>query len=52
MFQLNVHPRRVQEILGHSMIVLALDAYFQVVPDLHEEVAAEMDKIFSQLVLT
>lgn len=46
MLQSNVHPRLVQEMLGHSTIVLTLDTYSHVIPDHPEEVAAEMDRIF------
>ena len=46
LLQSNVHPRLVQEMLGHSTIVLTLDTYSHVIPDHHEEAANEMDEIF------
>jgi integrase len=46
LLQANVHPRLVQEMLGHSSIVLTLDTYSHVIPDHHEEAAEEMDKLF------
>lgn len=40
-----VHPKVVQELLGHSSITLTLDTYSHVVPSLHVEVAAHMQGI-------
>jgi hypothetical protein len=37
-----VHPKVVQELLGHSTISLTLDRYSHVVPALHAEVAVHM----------
>ncbi len=41
-----VHPRIVQELLGHSTITLTLDTYSHVVPAMHAEVATQMDALF------
>jgi len=41
-----VHPKVVQELLGHSTISLTLDIYSHVTPALHAEVAAHMDALF------
>jgi integrase len=41
-----VHPKVVQELLGHSTISLTLDTYSHVTPALHAEVATHMDAIF------
>jgi integrase len=41
-----VHPKVVQELLGHSSITLTLDTYSHVVPSLHVEVAVHMQGIF------
>ena len=46
LLQANVHPKIVQEMLGHSTITLTLDTYSHVVPGHHEEAADEMEKIF------
>lgn len=46
LLQANVHPRLVQEMLGHSTIVLTLDTYSHVVPGHHDEAANEMEKLF------
>ena len=41
-----VHPKLVQEQLGHSQISLTLDTYSHVLPALQRECAATMDGIF------
>jgi integrase len=38
-----VHPKVVQEILGHSQISLALDTYSHLLPHVNEEAAQQMD---------
>jgi integrase len=40
-----VHPKVVQELLGHSSITLTLDTYSHVLPGLHAEAAARMSPI-------
>jgi integrase len=42
-----VHPKVVQELLGHSTISLTLDTYSHVAPALHAEVASHMETLFS-----
>lgn len=42
-----VHPKLVQEMLGHSSISLTLDTYSHVTPALHAEVAHRMDALLS-----
>ncbi|CAA9544162.1 MAG: Integrase [uncultured Thermomicrobiales bacterium] len=39
-----VHPKVVSEMLGHASITLTLDTYSHLVPVLHEEAAAAMDR--------
>jgi integrase len=39
----NVHPKVVQEILGHSSIQLTLDTYSHVLPTMQDSAAATMD---------
>ncbi len=46
LLQANVHPRLIQEMLGHSTIVLTLDTYSHVIPVHHDEAADEMERIF------
>jgi integrase len=41
-----VHPKVVQEMLGHSTITLTLDTYSHVIPDIQQEAAEKMDSIF------
>jgi site-specific recombinase XerD len=42
-----VHPKIVQEMLGHSTITLTLDTYSHVAPALHEEAARQMERLFA-----
>ena len=42
-----VHPKVVQEILGHSQITLTLDTYSTVLPSVSREAAAQMDAVLS-----
>jgi integrase len=41
-----VHPKVVQEMLGHSSITITLDTYSHVIPSLHAHVADHMQKLF------
>jgi integrase len=40
-----VHPKVVQEMLGHSSVMLTLDVYSHVLPDLQDEAAASMERV-------
>lgn len=42
-----VHPKLVQETLGHSSFQLTMDTYSHVLPSLKMEVASKMDDIFA-----
>jgi integrase len=42
-----VHPKVVQEMLGHSQISLTLDTYSHVLPGLQDEAASKMDRILA-----
>ena len=42
---LNVHPKVVQELLGHSQISLTLDTYSHVLPGVQDEVAGRMNDL-------
>jgi integrase len=44
----NVHPKIVQEMLGHSSIILTLDTYSHIIPDIQKEAANKMDSIFHE----
>ncbi len=43
----NVHPKVVQEMLGHSTITLTLDTYSHVLPTMQEEAAQVMEKLLA-----
>jgi len=43
-----VHPKIVQEMLGHSTISQTLDTYSHVIPGMQKEAAAKMDDLFSE----
>lgn len=42
-----VHPKVVQEMLGHSQISLTLDTYSHVIPTMQGEAASKMDRLLS-----
>lgn len=42
-----VHPKIVQERLGHSRIDMTLDTYSHVVPGMQQEAADQLDKMLS-----
>jgi integrase len=41
-----VHPKIVQEMLGHSSITITLDSYSQVLPNMQERAVSAMEDIF------
>jgi hypothetical protein len=47
LLSLGVHPKVVQEMLGHTSVAQTLDTYSHMVPALHREVAVHMDRLFS-----
>jgi integrase len=46
LLQRSVHPRVVQEMLGHSTVVLTLDTYSHVSPTMRREAADQMEALF------
>lgn len=46
LFEQNVHPKVVQEMLGHSTITLTLDTYSHLIPSLQREAAEKLDGLF------
>ena len=43
-----VHPKVVQDMLGHSTVTLTLDTYSHVTPALHKEAAHHMDALLGE----
>jgi integrase len=41
-----VHPKVVQEMLGHSSITITLDTYSHVLPNMQEKAVEAMEGIF------
>jgi integrase len=41
----NIHPKIVQERLGHSGIAIAMDIYSHVMPNMQAEAAAKVDAV-------
>ncbi len=46
LLEMNVNPKVVQEILGHSTITLTLDTYSHVMPELKRDAADKLSSIF------
>jgi integrase len=47
MLQQGIHPKVVQERLGHSQISLTLDTYSHVLPNMQEEAAEKIDELLT-----
>lgn len=47
-----VHPKVVQERLGHSQISITLDTFSHVLPSMGREAAAKLDALFGTVALT
>ena len=47
LFQRNVHPKMVQELLGHASVAITLDTYSHMLPDMGGEAAAAIDEALS-----
>lgn len=46
LLSLGVHPKVVQERLGHSQISVTLDTYSHVLPTMQKEAAQKIDDVF------
>jgi integrase len=46
--KLNVHPKIVQELLGHSNISTTLDIYSHMFPSTHQEAMGKLDDLFKK----
>jgi integrase len=44
-----VHPKLVQEMLGHSTIATTMDTYSHVMPTLHDEAVRKLDAVLDRL---
>lgn len=49
LLSLGVHPKVVQEILGHSEISMTLDTYSHVLPTLQQDAMAKLDQAFGKV---
>jgi site-specific recombinase XerD len=47
MLMQGIHPKVVQELLGHSSISLTLGTYSHVIPSMQAEAATKMDEFFA-----
>ena len=47
LFSRNVHPKDVQELLGHSNISITLDTYSHVIPGMRDRAARAMEDVLS-----
>ena len=48
LLEANEHPKVVQEMLGHASIVLTLDTYSHVLPEIKQAAAAKLDFLFQE----
>jgi integrase len=49
MFKQGIHPKVVQERLGHSDITISLNIYSHVIPSIQKEAAAKMDELLTPI---
>src|SRR5258707_13548993 len=49
LFTLGVHPKIVQELLGHSQIFVTLDIYSHILPTLQEEAMQQFNDVLSDV---
>ena len=47
LFGKEVHPKIVQELLGHTTIAITLDTYSHVLPNMQGEAASAMESVLS-----
>ena len=48
LLSLGIHPKVVQELLGHSQISVTLDTYSHVLPDMQGQAMVELDDLLAQ----
>jgi integrase len=44
--KMGVHPKQVQELLGHSIITITMDLYSHVLPSMQREMMDQLDELF------
>ena len=47
LFGRGVHPKHVQELLGHATVAITLDTYSHVLPNMQHSAVAAMEEAFS-----
>ena len=48
LLSLGVHPKVVQEILGHSQITMTLDIYSHVMPSMHQDAMNKLNEAIEE----
>lgn len=48
LLSMGVHAKVVQELLGHSTIMMTLDTYSHVLPSLHQDAINKLSELFIQ----
>jgi integrase len=46
MLQMGIHPKVVQELLGHSTISMTMNTYSHVLPSMQQEAMEKVNKLF------
>ncbi|WP_165423558.1 tyrosine-type recombinase/integrase [Ktedonosporobacter rubrisoli] len=46
LLQMGIHPKVVQELLGHSTIAMTMDVYSHLLPSMHKDAMNGMDDLF------
>ncbi len=49
LLSMNVHPKVVQELLGHSSITITMDLYSHILPSMQQDVIDKMGEAFKML---
>ena len=48
LLSIGVHPKIVQELLGHSNISMTIDTYSHVIPALHADAATQLNTLLTK----
>jgi integrase len=48
LLSMGVHPKVVQELLGHSSISMTIDTYSHILPSMQQEAMHKLDDLFGQ----